>query len=57
MEVKEAVEQYGELSPLYGFIHYRRRRVILKYLPDGISRLLQGKRDLGNALDLCTNYF
>lgn len=56
MEVKEAVEQFGELSPLYGFIHYRRRRVILKYLPDGISRVLQGKRDLGNALDLCVNY-
>lgn len=50
MEIKEAVDQHSELSPLYGFIHYRRRKVILKYLPDGISRLLQGKRDLGNAL-------
>lgn len=29
--------------------------MILKYLPDGISRLLQGKRDLGNALHPCTN--
>lgn len=57
MEVKEAVDQFGELSPLYGFIHYRRRKVILKYLPDGISRLLQGNRDLDNALDLCTNCF
>lgn len=55
MEVKEAVDQYSELSPLYGFIHYRRRKVILKYLPDGISRLLQGKRGLGNALHPCTN--
>lgn len=42
MEVKEAVDRYGELSPLYGFINYRRRKVILKYLPEGTSRLLQG---------------
>lgn len=55
MEVKEALDRYSELSPLYGFIHYRRRKVILKYLPDGISRLLQGKRGLGNALRPCTN--
>lgn len=53
--MKEAVDQYSELSPLYGFIHYRRRKVLLKYLPDGISRLLQGKRDLDNALHPCTN--
>lgn len=56
VEVKEAVDQFGELSPLYGFVNYRRRKVILKYLPDGISRLLQGKGDLGNTLDLCPNY-
>ena len=42
VEVKEAVDQYGEPSPLYGFINYRRRKVILKYLPEGTSRLLQG---------------
>lgn len=55
LEVKEAVDQYREPSPLYGFINYRRRKVILKYMPDGISRLLQGKRDLGNALNPCAN--
>ncbi|MCJ1429725.1 hypothetical protein MMC29_007640 [Sticta canariensis] len=43
VEVKEAVDQYGEPSPLYGFINYRRRKVILKYLPEGTSRLLQAR--------------
>lgn len=42
VEVKETVDQYGEPSPLYGFINYRRRKVILKYIPEGTSRLLQG---------------
>lgn len=46
VEVKEAVDQYGEPSPLYGFINYRRRKVILKYLPEGTSRLLQGMCDV-----------
>lgn len=42
-EAKEAVNRYKEQSPLFGFIQYRRRKVILKYIPEGISRLLQGK--------------
>ena len=41
-EVNETVKQYGEQSPLYGFINYRRRKVVLKYIPEGTSRLLQG---------------
>ena len=41
-EAQEGVKNYGEDSPLYGFIHYRRRKVILKYIPEGTSRLLQG---------------
>lgn len=41
-EVNEAVKQYEEPSPLYGFINYRRRKVVLKYIPEGTSRLLQG---------------
>ena len=41
-EVKEAVNRYEEQSPLFGFIQYRRRKVILKYIPEGTSRLLQG---------------
>lgn len=41
-EVREAVAQYDEPSPLFGLIHYRRRKVLLKYVPEGTSRLLQG---------------
>lgn len=40
--MNETVKQYGEQSPLYGFINYRRRKVVLKYVPEGTSRLLQG---------------
>ncbi|KAL8740709.1 MAG: hypothetical protein Q9190_006615, partial [Brigantiaea leucoxantha] len=42
VEVREAVGQCEELSPLYGFVLYRRRKVVLKYVPEGTSRLLQG---------------
>lgn len=41
-EVKQAINRYEEQSPLFGFIQYRRRKVILKYIPEGTSRLLQG---------------
>lgn len=41
-EIREAVEQYDEKSPLYGFVQYRRRKVLLKFIPEGTSRLLQG---------------
>ncbi len=41
-EAQESLNQYKEQSPLYGFIHYRRRKVTLKYVPEGTSRLLQG---------------
>ena len=42
-EIQGAVNSYEEESPLYGFIHYRRRNVVLKYVPEGTSRLLLGK--------------
>ena len=42
VEVNESVKAYREPSPLYGFINYRRRKVLLKYVPEGTSRLLQG---------------
>ena len=41
-EVKEAVAKYEEKSPLYGLLVYRRKKVLLKYVPQGTSRLLQG---------------
>ena len=42
-ELKETVIHYIEQSPLYGFVQYRRRKVLLKYVPEGTSRLLQGR--------------
>jgi hypothetical protein len=41
-ETRGAVAQYEDKSPLYGFLQYRRRKVLIKYIPDGTSRLLQG---------------
>lgn len=42
-ELRAAVEAYEEISPLYGFLQYRRRKVVLKYVPEGTSRLLLGR--------------
>ena len=42
VEVRNEIAQYEEKSPLYGFLRYRRRNVIIKYLPEGCSRLVQG---------------
>lgn len=41
-EVRNAINKYEEMSPLYGFLQYRRRKVILRYMPEGLSRLIQG---------------
>lgn len=41
-EIRISIDGYEEMSPLYGFLQYRRRKIILKYIPEGISRLLQG---------------
>lgn len=42
VEIRFRIDQYDEKSPLYGFVQYRRRKVLLKYVPEGMSRLLQG---------------
>lgn len=42
-EARSAVERYEEKSPLYGLVQYRRKKVVLKYVPEGTSRLLQGE--------------
>ncbi|KAF2745004.1 hypothetical protein M011DRAFT_528051 [Sporormia fimetaria CBS 119925] len=42
-EARAAVAQYEEKSPLYGFLLYRRRKVLIKYTPEGTSRLLQAR--------------
>lgn len=41
-EIRITIDGHEETSPLYGFLQYRRRKVILKYVPEGISRLIQG---------------
>lgn len=43
VEIRNAIAEYDEASPLYGFLRYRRRNVILKYLPENCSRLVQGE--------------
>lgn len=43
VEMRKAIAQYEEASPLYGFLKYRRRNLIIKYQPEGCSRLVQGK--------------
>ncbi|KAI2626448.1 hypothetical protein GGR54DRAFT_471094 [Hypoxylon sp. NC1633] len=43
VDVRGAIANYEEISPLYGFLRYRRRNVILKYQPDDCSRLVQAR--------------
>ncbi|KAF3483457.1 ankyrin repeat protein [Arthroderma uncinatum] len=42
VEIRSTISAYEEKSPLYGFLQYRRRKIILRYVPEGISRLIQG---------------
>jgi hypothetical protein len=42
VEIRNAISQYEEISPLFGFLRYRRRNVVLKYVPEECSRLVQG---------------
>ena len=42
-EARTALGQYEDPSPLYGLIMYRRKKVLIKYVPEGTSRLLQGQ--------------
>ena len=46
VEIRNAIAQHDETAPLFGFLRYRRRNVILKYLPDECSRLVQGLSQL-----------
>ncbi|QPG93942.1 hypothetical protein C2857_003714 [Epichloe festucae Fl1] len=43
VEVRNAVAEYDETSPLYGFLKYRRRSVLIKYLPEDCSRIIQAR--------------
>ncbi|KAK7516494.1 hypothetical protein IWZ03DRAFT_191003 [Phyllosticta citriasiana] len=42
-EARAALLDYEEKSPLYGLVHHRRRKLLLKYIPEGTSRLLQAR--------------
>ncbi|KAJ9637829.1 hypothetical protein H2199_007323 [Coniosporium tulheliwenetii] len=42
-EARASIAQHTDKSPLYGFLLYRRRKVLIKYLPEGTSRLLQAR--------------
>ncbi|KAI5367803.1 Putative ADF-H/Gelsolin-like domain superfamily [Septoria linicola] len=42
-EARNALAAYTEASPLYGLLMYRRRRILIKYIPAGTSRLLQAR--------------
>ncbi|KAH8880432.1 hypothetical protein GQ53DRAFT_537705 [Thozetella sp. PMI_491] len=43
VEIRNNIAQHEEKSPLYGFLRYRRRNVIIKYLPEDCSRLIQAR--------------
>ncbi|KAL2888446.1 hypothetical protein HOO65_040783 [Ceratocystis lukuohia] len=42
-EIREAVANYADPSPLYGFLNYRDKKIILKYQPEDCSRLVQAR--------------
>ena len=42
VEMRTRIAEYEDTSPLYGFLRYRRRNVLIKYLPEDCSRLIQG---------------
>ncbi|KAK7937829.1 Gpi-anchored cell surface glycoprotein [Apiospora aurea] len=53
--MRKSIAQYEEASPLYGFLKYRRRNVIVKYQPEGCSRLVQARATVHfNAV--CDNF-
>ncbi|KAI1768976.1 hypothetical protein GGR53DRAFT_271373 [Hypoxylon sp. FL1150] len=43
VDIRGAIAKYEETSPLYGFLRYRRRNVIIKYQPEDCSRLVQAR--------------
>ncbi|KAK0722587.1 hypothetical protein B0T26DRAFT_227474 [Lasiosphaeria miniovina] len=43
VEIRNSISQYNETSPLFGFLRYRRRNVLIKYMPEDCSRLVQAR--------------
>ncbi len=46
VEIRNAIAKYEEPSPLFGFLRYRRRNVVIKFVPEECSRLVQGENSL-----------
>lgn len=42
VEIRNAIAVFEPVEPLFGFLRYRRRNVIIKHLPEACSRLVQG---------------
>ena len=42
-ELRTQMHAYPDKEPLYAFLLYRRRKVLVRYVPDGTSRLLQAR--------------
>ncbi|CAG8950222.1 hypothetical protein HYFRA_00008460 [Hymenoscyphus fraxineus] len=43
VEIRNAIAAYEEPSPLFGYLRYRRRNVLIKYVPEDCSRLVQAR--------------
>ena len=53
VEIRKGIANFEEPSPLFGFLRYRRRNVLIKYVPDECSRLVQGKSLLSVVEIIC----
>ncbi|PBP23358.1 prolipoprotein diacylglyceryl transferase [Diplocarpon rosae] len=42
-ELRDTLARLNESSPLFGFLRYRRRNVVIKYVPEECSRLVQAR--------------
>jgi hypothetical protein len=42
-EMRAAAMAEPDDSPLYGFVRFRRRNILVKYVPEGTSRVLKGE--------------
>jgi hypothetical protein len=45
-DARLAIANYEENTPLYGVIFYRRRKVLIKYVPENTSRVYLGMHEM-----------
>ncbi|KAG9246079.1 hypothetical protein BJ878DRAFT_417802 [Calycina marina] len=43
VEIRNSIASFEEAAPLFGFLRYRRRNVVIKYVPEECSRLIQAR--------------